>query len=353
MLNDINLRLSHLLIQWYEKNKRDLPWRHTQDPYKIWLSEIILQQTRVIQGYDYYVKFVTNYPSVGHLAAASEDEVLKLWQGLGYYSRARNLLEAAKTIVHDFDSKFPTQYEDILCLKGVGEYTAAAITSFAYGQAYAVVDGNVYRVLSRVFGVEDPIDTGQGKKLFKALAQSLLDVNNASIHNQAIMEFGALQCVPVSPDCSSCPVSDMCIAYNEKRITDLPKKEGKTKTRDRYLNYFEIEWGDNIYLQKREEDDVWKNLYELPLIETQSKEMIDGLIPHPAFQNIFADNHIDNITHIADMKHILSHQIIYASFYRVVVNSSLASLFLEIKRDDVETYAISRLIEKYFERVDK
>ncbi len=224
---------SKKIIAWYQQNKRELPWRNTKDPYLIWLSEIILQQTRVEQGMAYYLKFAKEFPSVKELAKAENEKVMKLWQGLGYYSRARNLHTTAKTITDNYKGKFPEQHEDILLLKGVGEYTAAAIVSFAFNKPHAVVDGNVYRLLSRVFGIETPIDTTLGKKEFNALANELLDKKNPALHNQAIMEFGAIQCKPVSPDCSVCPLNTMCFAYSKKSVSKLPVKAKKTKVRNR------------------------------------------------------------------------------------------------------------------------
>ena len=228
---------SEKIIAWYDQNKRDLPWRNTKDAYLIWLSEIILQQTRVDQGMDYYLKFAKEFPTVKHLAKADNEKVMKLWQGLGYYSRARNLHTTAKIISEKYHGKFPDEYSDILSLKGVGNYTAAAIASFAFNKPYAVVDGNVYRVLARVFGIESPIDSTQGKKEFETLATELLDRKKPASHNQAIMELGALQCKPVNPDCSICALNTMCFAYSKKRINELPVKAKKTKVRNRYFNY--------------------------------------------------------------------------------------------------------------------
>ncbi|MFB0925151.1 MAG: A/G-specific adenine glycosylase, partial [Vicingaceae bacterium] len=228
---------SEKLIVWYNEHKRDLPWRKTTDPYQIWLSEIILQQTRVNQGLDYFNKFIKKHPDIHSLAQSSEKDVLNLWQGLGYYSRARNLHFTAKYISNELNGEFPTEYKDILNLKGVGEYTAAAIASFAYKEAYPVVDGNVYRVLSRMFGIENPIDSTEGKKVFKQLATELIDTKNPDTYNQAIMEFGALQCTPKKPNCEDCPYLLECFAYKNGLITELPKKEKKIKQRNRYFNY--------------------------------------------------------------------------------------------------------------------
>ncbi|MFZ4583041.1 MAG: A/G-specific adenine glycosylase, partial [Paludibacter sp.] len=235
-----NENTSKTLINWYEHNKRELPWRDISDPYRIWISEIILQQTRVNQGISYYLRFVDRFPDVKALATAHEDEVLKYWQGLGYYSRARNLHKTAQIIVEKHNGNFPNSYTEIVQLKGIGAYTAAAICSFAYNQPYGVVDGNVYRVLSRLFAIQTPIDSSQAKNEFSDLATNLLNNSNPGIHNQAIMEFGALQCVPVQPECNTCPFQKTCKAYELDLVDKLPIKASKTKVRERFFNYFFI-----------------------------------------------------------------------------------------------------------------
>lgn len=229
-------QFSESLIRWYEQHRRELPWRETKDPYRIWISEIILQQTRVAQGYAYYCRFIERFPDVCSLAEAHEDEVMKMWQGLGYYSRARNLHEAARSLAGR--GRLPETYKEVRAMKGVGDYTAAAICSFAYDMPCAVVDGNVYRVLSRWMGVDEPIDTAAGKKLFAQLADQLLDRKHPAVYNQAIMDFGALQCVPASPDCQVCPLADSCVALRDKRVEELPRKSHKVKTVNRYFRIF-------------------------------------------------------------------------------------------------------------------
>ena len=256
------------LIGWYEENKRDLPWRDTKDPYRIWISEIILQQTRVAQGYDYFVRFMERFPDVFTLAEADEDEVMKHWQGLGYYSRARNLHAAARSMASS--GGFPVTYEGVLALKGVGEYTAAAICSFAYDMPYAVVDGNVYRVLSRWLGIDTPIDSTSGKKEFAQAAQELMDKRRPALYNQAIMDFGALQCTPASPDCLFCPLADSCLALSQGRVDTLPVKQHKTKVTHRFFNYIYVRTGGYTFIRKRTGNDIWKNLYEPLLIETDT-----------------------------------------------------------------------------------
>jgi A/G-specific adenine glycosylase len=350
MHDEDNFRLNSILIKWYNSFKRDLPWRNTSDPYIIWLSEVILQQTRVNQGYDYFMRFVERFPDVRLLASAPEDEVLKFWQGLGYYSRARNLHAAARTIVEKYDGVFPSDYKDVLSLKGVGEYTAAAIVSFAYNKPYPVIDGNVYRVLSRIFAIDDPIDSGKGKVVFKKLAEELIDKKEPGLYNQAIMEFGALQCVPVSPDCHACPASDFCMAYALQRVSAYPVKQGKQKVRHRYFNYFDIRYGEYTYLQKRQKQDIWKNLYEYPLIETPEELDAVELQKEPEFEKLFSDAGRIFIKPVTETKHVLSHQIIHASFYRIDIEKGINNGLLKVVMNDVEKYPVSRLIHKYMEK---
>ncbi|HYG16163.1 MAG TPA: A/G-specific adenine glycosylase, partial [Bacteroidia bacterium] len=263
------MSFNKIIESWYALNKRDLPWRNTRDPYKIWLSEVILQQTRVNQGMPYYHKFIEKYPDIAAMAGAHEDEVLKLWQGLGYYSRARNMHQAAKMITYELNGKFPITYTDILKLKGVGSYTAAAIASIAGNEPVAVVDGNVYRVLARYFGIDTPIDSTEGRKTFLKLANELINTENPATYNQAVMEFGALQCKPQNPDCGVCPLKISCIALKQKRVDALPVKSKKTAVKARYFNYLFFEKPGFAHLQKRGQTDIWANLYEFPLAETE------------------------------------------------------------------------------------
>ena len=342
-----DLSVSNILVDWYKENKRDLPWRNTIDPYKIWLSEVILQQTRVDQGYAYYMRFVESYPKVRDLANAPEDDVLKAWQGLGYYSRARNLHAAAKQICEVYSGKFPTTHRDILSLRGVGDYTAAAIASFAYNEPYAVVDGNVYRVLSRIFAIDTAIDSTLGKKEFAALAQELLNDNEAALHNQSIMEFGALQCTPSSPKCDNCPASTICLAFAQKKTYKYPVKQGKTKIRHRYFNYFDIRIDDTTYLHKRTAKDIWQNLYELPLIETEKPVELVELLLFPSFISLFGKTGVKHIEEVCEYKHILSHQIIHARFYKIEISEQIKTQYINIKTEDVGDYPVSRLIHKY------
>lgn len=345
---------SEVLEVWYADNGRDLPWRKTADPYKIWISEIILQQTRVAQGYDYYCRFINRFPEVSVLAEADEDEVMKYWQGLGYYSRARNLHAAAKQIVAL--GHFPSDYDGIRSLKGVGDYTAAAIASFAYQLPHAVVDGNVYRVLSRWMGVSDPIDNAAGKKLFAALAQELLDKKHPALYNQAIMDFGALQCTPASPDCLRCPLVDSCVAYQEKRVNDLPVKQHKTKTRNRYFIYLYVRAGAFTYVRKRTEDDIWGNLYEIPLVESDSALSEEEFLASSAFFTLFSGIEVHSIRLIhKKAKHVLSHQVIWTDFYEVTLSNDASDLkgYQRVRVDELDKFPMSRLLSRFFSLILK
>ena len=346
--------ISYLLTEWYKQNKRDLPWRDISDPYKIWISEIILQQTRVNQGMNYYLRFIERFQTVEELAKADEDEVLKYWQGLGYYTRARNLHKAAKQVVSDFNGIFPTQHADILKLAGIGDYTAAAISSFAFNQPYAVVDGNVFRVLARVFGIETAIDSNSGKKEFTQLAQNLLSKTDPALHNQAIMEFGALQCVPASPDCNNCPLISHCRAFELNIVSKLPVKSQKTKVSNRYFNYLFIEFQGYTFIQKRTAKDVWQNLYEFPLIETDQLLSSSELIENDYFKSLFDDVTETSILKTSNpMKHVLSHRVIYAQFISIRVSnlSKLLNQFNQIKINDLDDFAVSRLMELFLEKL--
>ena len=341
------MRFSEELINWYLVNKRDLPWRNSRDPYVIWLSEIILQQTRVNQGLDYFNSFLENFPTVEKLANASESKVLKLWQGLGYYSRARNLHYTAQFITNKLNGEFPKKHEDILNLKGVGEYTAAAIASFSYDLPYPVIDGNVYRVLSRIYGITTPIDSTKGKAEFKKLAFDLLNKSNPAIHNQAIMEFGALQCKPKSPNCNECVFKLECFALNNNKIELLPIKEKKIKQRDRFFNYLVLNHNGKTCVKQRVDEDIWKGLYDFPLIETKQ-----NIIKH---EDLFTKKFITLKGKIKlkgkseTYKHILSHQKIYATFWEIETDnlSELNSDYLKINKEELFNYPVPKLIENY------
>ncbi|MCM0236878.1 A/G-specific adenine glycosylase [Bacteroides fragilis] len=345
----MNPNFSNTIEKWYQEYKRELPWRESADPYVIWISEIILQQTRVVQGYDYFMRFMKRFPDVATLAQADEDEVMKYWQGLGYYSRARNLHAAAKSM----NGVFPKTYPEVRALKGVGDYTAAAICSFAYNMPYAVVDGNVYRVLSRYLGIDTPIDSTEGKKLFATVADELLDKKNPALYNQAIMDFGAIQCSPQSPNCMFCPLASGCSALAGGMVAQLPVKQHKTKTTNRYFNYIYVRMGAYTLINKRTGNDIWRNLFEFPLIETPEAVSEEEFPALPEFRAMFAEGETPIIRLVCrDVKHILSHRVIYANFYMVDLpeNSQSFTSYQKIKADELEQYAVSRLVHAFIEK---
>lgn len=346
------------IINWYLANKRDLPWRGTQNPYKIWLSEVMLQQTRVAQGLPYYYKFVDKYPTIVALANAPEDDILKLWQGLGYYSRARNMHAAAKMVVNEYNSEFPKSYTEILKLKGVGKYTAAAIASIAYKEPVAVVDGNVYRVLSRYFGISEPIDGGKGQKLFSDLANELLDRQQPDNFNQAMMEFGALYCTPKNPNCTACIFAATCKARIDGTVAQLPVKAKKTAVKKRYFNYLFFDKPQAAFLQKRPMGDIWANLYELPLLETDAEVANKSVLCELPDYKIYTQGQaIKFLKKAFAITHKLSHRDIYATFWHIGVTHDFLinnSRIFEIKIDTLHDYGVSRLTERFFkEYLDK
>lgn len=328
--------LSEKIIQWYHINKRNLPWRNTTDPYKIWLSEIILQQTRVEQGMDYYLAFIEHYPTVDDLANASEQEVLRLWQGLGYYSRARNLHFSARYIVSHLGGRFPQRYEDLLKLKGVGSYTASAIASFAYGEGVPAIDGNVYRVLARLFGVYDPLHTSQATKIFWQLGKKLISKENPADFNQAMMELGALVCKPQNPSCEECPIVAFCYAFEHKKWQDLPVKKSANRVRKRYFNYFVIESTNKILLRKREGKDVWKHLYELPLLEGENATLEDFTLFLE--ENLALKNPIFQQLNQKPVLHKLSHQHLNIMFWRVVGEPNTLGSYFFVGKERLSDY---------------
>ena len=321
---------TEVILQWYAANGRDLPWRGTRDPYRIWLSEVILQQTRIVQGRDYWLRFVDRWPTVHDLARASEDEVLKLWQGLGYYSRARNLHLAARQV--DALGGFPTTLQGLRALKGVGDYTAAAIASMAFGIDVAVVDGNVYRVLARHYGIDTPINTAQGKHLFGELAQSLLPQGQAAAFNQAMMDFGAMQCTPRSPRCSDCPLAETCSALHAHRVDVLPVKLKATKVRQRRLQYVYIRCQGYTAIHRRPSGDIWQGLYEPLLVEDA---------PLPPFEGRWTLLR-------QGVKHVLTHRVLLADFWLLEVDErpSLPPDYQWVAESDLDRYGVPRLVEK-------
>lgn len=330
------MEFANTIISWFQENGRALPWRETKDPYAIWLSEIILQQTRIAQGWEYWERFMAQYPKVEDLAAASEDDVLRLWQGLGYYSRARNLHAAAKQIVAL--GKFPDTLEDIKALKGVGDYTAAAIGSFAFDILAAVVDGNVYRVLSRYFGIDTPINSTQGKKEFAALAQSLIPASDAAAYNQGMMDFGAIQCTPQSPKCLLCPLAETCVALREGRVEELPVKLKTLKVQTRRLAYIYIRCNGEIAIHRRGEGDIWQGLWE--------PYNVSDLFALPTFDAPL-------VLKAKDVKHVLTHRILLADFYLLETKKRplLPDDYIWIKESEISEYGIPRLIEILLEKL--
>lgn len=336
------------IINWYSVNKRDLPWRNTKDPYLIWLSEIILQQTRVQQGLPYYESFASNYPSLLHLAKANQDDVLALWKGLGYYSRARNLLKAAQQIKNEFNGEFPKTAKELKKIIGIGEYTSAAIASFAFNEEAAVVDGNVYRVLSRVFGVETPIDSTIGQKEFKELAGSLIKGNNPALYNQSIMEFGALMCVPKNPDCNNCPLQNNCEAFHSKMIEILPVKSKKIKKKIRNLVYLISKKDDSYVLIKRGEKDIWAGMYDFPCIEIDSFsfELVLSKLIELGYKSKSSTYLFEK-----EQKHLLTHQTIYYNFIEVGdINLPTHSYYT---LDEMQNMGMSRIMEKMVDYLAK
>ena len=318
------MTFSNKILAWYHENKRELPWRSTKDPYKIWLSEIMLQQTRVAQGLPYYEKFVAAFPTVFDLAKASEEKVLKLWQGLGYYSRARNMHSTAKTIVKDLDGNFPSTYKELLRLKGVGDYTASAIASISFNEPEPVVDGNVYRVLARYFGIDLAINSSEGIKYFKALAREIMNVNSIRDYNQGIMEFGAIQCAPKNPYCLHCPINEGCISLKENKVHKRPVKIKKTKVRKRYFNYLVVlDSNKNTLVEQRLGKGIWQNLYQFPLLETNIeidivvlKEEVPSFLKLESINDIFLYND-------RPIVHKLSHQHLHTKFWIIHINNEL------------------------------
>lgn len=339
---------SKIVTHWYSNNKRNLPWRETKDPYFIWLSEIILQQTQVKQGLPYYKAFTNEFPTVFYLAKAEESKVLKLWQGLGYYSRARNLHTTAKIIVNEKDGIFPNNYKDLLKLKGVGDYTASAIASICFNEATAVVDGNVYRVLSRYFGIDTPINSSKGTKEFKSLAQELIDKKNPAEFNQAIMEFGATQCKPKNPYCNICPFNDSCMAFNKNLIRELPVKIKSAKAKIKHFNFLVfISKDGKTILEKREGKGIWQNLYQFPLIETENNIDINDFKSLAKEHDLLKEVTFEMVPYKKEaIIHKLSHQHIHTKFWIINIDSRLAE---GISIGEIEDYPVPILIGDFIE----
>ena len=339
------------LINWFEENRRDLPWRQRPTPYQVWLSEVILQQTRVNQGRDYYLRFIERWPTLGDLAAATEEEVLKMWQGLGYYSRARNLHHCAQQVVEQYDGQFPADFEKLRQLKGIGEYTAAAIASIAFGLPHAVVDGNVYRVLARLYDIDAPINSSEGQHLFAQLADELLNREQPGLHNQAMMEFGALHCTPKNPNCLHCPLQAQCLAFEHQTVMQRPVKLQKLKVTTRYFNYIVIRVNEKIYLHKRSSNDIWHNLYDFPCVESEKPMRIEDVITSEEFVQLIGNVAFTIIKTSPTYTHKLTHRTIIAQFIEIKLEKEL--LEIETKdltltpEKDLGLYPIPRLIDLY------
>jgi len=343
------MKFSNTLIYWYLQNQRDLPWRKTNNPYFVWLSEIILQQTRVAQGLPYYLKFLKKFPTVFHLAKADESTVLKLWQGLGYYSRARNLHAAAKYIVAECDGKFPTTYNDLLKLKGVGDYTASAIASICFNEPTAVVDGNVYRVLARYFGIKTAINTTVGIKEFKKIAQTVIDSSQPGVFNQAIMDFGALHCKPQNPLCETCPFATSCVAFEKQIIKELPVKIKKLNVSNRYFNYLVVVTDDKkTIFTARKGKGIWQGLYQFPLLETIKPIDEKTLLSSEVFEKLFPTDASISRYNSTEIVHKLSHQHLYTTFWIVRVNTHLKAktAWKKVKKHPTPTL-IANFLEKF------
>jgi A/G-specific adenine glycosylase len=342
------MNFQHELINWYQRNKRELPWRNTTDAYVIWLSEIILQQTRVEQGLPYFDKFLANFPTLQSFANASEEQVLKLWQGLGYYSRGRNMLYTAKEVLAKHNGVFPVAYQQLIQLKGIGDYTAAAISSFSNNESKSVLDGNVFRVLARYFGIEEPINSTTGKKIFSNLAQTLIEGQVPSLYNQAIMEFGALQCKPKSPLCATCPLRLNCYAFNHNKVDVLPVKLKKIKIRERWFNYFVGQTNELLLIKQREAGDVWQQLYDFPLIETFAPSIENPEAFEAAIFKMFGK--AAKISLIYQKKHLLTHQIIYVSFFALdnyMINFNELTAIKLASLDDFKALPHPKVIEDF------
>lgn len=343
--------LQDTLLKWFDANRRDLPWRHNPTPYEVWLSEVILQQTRVSQGMDYYLRFIERWPTVVDLAEASEEEVLKMWQGLGYYSRARNLHHCAQQVTSEHKGQFPPDYEKLKQLKGIGDYTAAAIASIAFNLPHAVVDGNVYRVLARLYDIDTPININEGQKLFAQLAEDLLNRKQPGLHNQALMEFGALHCTPKNPNCLICPLQAQCLAFAHQTVIQRPVKLQKVKVTTRYFNYLVIKTNGCIYLHKRSDNDIWKNLYDFPCIESDQPMSVEEVIASEQFKQIIENKPFTIIKTSPVFIHKLTHRTILAQFIEIKLEKKLLrietkDLFLT-PETDLGNFPIPRLIDLY------
>ena len=346
------MKFGVIIRRWYKKNKRELPMRLTRDPYKIWISEIVMQQTRMNQGLPYYLRFIEAFPNVAALASAPEDAVLKQWQGLGYYSRARNLQWSARYIMEHLGGQFPGDFKTLLKLKGVGRYTAAAIASICYDEACAAVDGNVSRVIARLYGVEDPVNSPAGARQIEALAQEMIDTQDPGTHNQAMIDFGAMQCKPSSPLCTRCPLAEGCNAYLTGRVDMLPVKTPKQTPEKRWFYFYIIIYKDQVILTKRGEEDIWRSLYQFPVLESKTplpeEELVNSLVPAPLH------SHLHKLSLSGPVLHQLSHRTIHARFIHVEMSSLPSVLprdWMPVSFQNLDKYPVPRLISRYLESV--
>lgn len=345
---------SNKILLWYRQNQRELPWRNVSDPYRVWVSEVILQQTRIDQGLAYYLRFTERFPTIQSLAGASEDEVLKIWQGLGYYSRARNLLAGARQVMEQFNGRLPNNATELKKIKGIGDYTAAAIASIAFNEAVPAIDGNVYRVLARVFGVDIPVDSGKGKKIIFNLAETLMHHEHPSDFNQAMMEFGALHCKPAQPLCNTCIFMEQCLAHTQNKVDLLPVKTKKAKPLKRFFFYILLEEETSIYLRKRTGNDIWKNLYDFPLIEMYEETTAEMVIGSSPWKVMFKNLNLE-ITKISEKKqHLLTHQRLQVQFIHVAIKNGkfMHPDFLKIDKRNIFEWPVPKIIENYLNDVN-
>ncbi len=344
------MNLTKVLVQWYDLNKRDLAWRKTKDPYKIWVSEIIMQQTRIEQGTSYYHNFLAAFPTLNHLANAPADEVMKIWEGLGYYTRARNMHITARYLKEYNNCKFPGSYAELIKLKGIGDYTAAEIASLSFNEPVMAIDGNVMRFMSRYFGIVDETSSAAFKKKIKIIGDEMIDKNNPGRFNQAMIEFGALQCIPRNPGCVSCVVNSSCFAYAKNKVSELPVKKKLRKSRWRYFHYFLLLEDEYMYIKKREKKDIWSGLYDFPLIETKNKTSLKSILTHDEFHTLTGGQNISLVIQPISKKHILSHQIIWATFYIIRMKKASGNTkesYIRVRIKELSRYSLPRLLSKF------
>jgi A/G-specific adenine glycosylase len=349
------MSFGHTIIEWYKEHHRSLPWRETKDPYRIWVSEVILQQTRVNQGLEYYRRFLEQFPDIQALARAPEEKVLKAWQGLGYYSRARNMHKAARTIVDELSGRFPTNYRELLGLQGIGEYTASAVASIAFDLPYPVMDGNVLRFMARLFGITQPVNGAAGKKVIHEYLSREIAGHEPGLFNQAAMEFGAMLCTPKNPVCLQCPLQSACVARNTGHVDKIPVKDKKPLPQPRYFHYLVIILKEDnqifTFLNKRSEKDIWRNLYEFPMIEAQALLNWDELRKQQRYREVFPESQPRLAGVSNDFTHVLSHRILYARCFMVIADRAPENL-IKARQNEIDHYPLPRLMEKMLENIN-